>query len=230
MPVTRRTFLAVAGASAAGAVALGAGSAAAMAAEGPSARVSPAEALERLKRGNTRAANGRTVQRNYSPLAQTPAKGQEPFAAVVSCADSRVVPDTVFDMVPGNLFVVRNAGNSIEEVGLGSLEYGVAVLGVSLIVVLGHTRCGAVIATEDTIKTGEMPPPSIDSVVQAIEPALLTLPAGHSIDDAIAANATYQARQVQALSPLIAKETAAGTVGIVSGLYGLASGRVTWLA
>lgn len=229
MTVSRRTFISLVGASTAGAFLLGAGAPAMAAGTAAGARVSPAEALDRLKRGNTRAASGRTVQRNYSPLAQTPARGQEPFAAVVSCSDSRVVPDNVFDLAPGNLFVVRNAGNSIEEVGLGSLEYGVAVLGVSLIVVLGHTRCGAVIATEETIKTGEMPPPSIDSVVQAIEPALLPLPASHSIDDAIAANATYQARQVQNLSSLIAKETAAGTVGIVSGLYGLASGRVTWL-
>lgn len=228
MHLSRRTLLTVAGASALGATVMTAGGAVAAprAAQG---NVSPAEALRRLERGNTRAANGRTVERNYSPVAATPAQGQEPFAAVVSCSDSRVVPDTVFDMAPGNLFVVRNAGNSIEEVGLGSLEYAVAVLGVSLIVVMGHTRCGAVIATEDSIATGETPPPAIDSVVNAIRPALLPLPAGHSTDDAIAANATYQARQVQALSPTIAKETAAGTVGIVSGLYGLASGRVTWL-
>lgn len=229
MTLSRRTLLTVAGASAAGAIAWGAGATAATAAEASGARVSPAEALDRLKRGNTRAANGRTVQRNYSSLGATPDEGQAPFAAVVSCADSRVVPDTVFDMAPGNLFVVRNAGNSIEEVGLGSLEYGVAALGVSLILVLGHTRCGAVTATEDAIATGVMPAPAIDSVVEAIEPALLPLPAGHSLNDAIAANASYQARQVQNLSPLIAKETAAGTVGIVSGMYDLASGRVIWL-
>lgn len=228
MHVDRRTFLSVVGSAAAGATLVGAAPALATprAAQGT---VTPAEALRRLERGNNRAANGRTVERNYSPVAATPAQGQEPFAAVVSCADSRVVPDTVFDMAPGNLFVVRNAGNSIEEVGLGSLEYGVSVLGVSLIVVLGHTRCGAVTATEEAIATGVMPAPAIDSVVQAIEPALLPLPAGHSLDDAIAANATYQAQQVQALSPTIAAATAAGTVGIVSGLYGLASGRVTWL-
>lgn len=228
MQLSRRTLLTVAGASALGATLVGAGSATAAprAAQGT---VTPAQALERLTRGNTRAANGRTVQRNYSPLASTPAQGQEPFAAVVSCADSRVVPDTVFDMAPGNLFVVRNAGNSIEEVGLGSLEFAVAALGVSLIVVLGHTRCGAVVATEASIETGEIPPPALDSVVNGIRPALLPLPADHSLDDAIAANATYQARQIQNLSPTIAEQTAAGTVGIVSGLYGLASGRVTWL-
>lgn len=228
MHVNRRTFLTVAGASALGASMLGAApaSAAPRAAQGT---VTPAESLRRLERGNTRAANGRTVQRNYSPMAATPAQGQEPFAAVLSCSDSRVVPDTVFDMAPGNLFVVRNAGNSIEDVGLGSLEFAVGVLGVSLIVVLGHTRCGAVVATKDSIATGETPPPALDSVVNGIRPALLPLPAGHSLDDAIAANAQYQARQVQDLSPTIAEQTAAGTVGIVSGLYGLASGRVTWL-
>lgn len=226
MAVSRRSFLA--GAVGVSALALG-GASPAWGMDRAGTAVSPGEALERLKRGNVRAANGRTVQRNYSPVAATPARGQQPFAAVVSCSDSRVVPDTVFDMAPGNLFVVRNAGNSIEEVGLGSLEFAVGVLGVSLILVLGHTRCGAVIATEESIATGVTPPPAIDSVVEAIRPALLPLPAGHSTDDAIAANAAYQAAQIQALSPSIAQGTAAGTVGIVSGLYGLASRRVTWL-
>jgi hypothetical protein len=97
----------------------------------------------------------------------------------------------MFDMAPGNLFVVRNAGNSIESVGLGSLEFAAAVLGVSLIAVIGHTECGAVIATEDSVKTGELPPPSIDSVVEAIAPAVEALPAGATTNDAIAANARY---------------------------------------
>ena len=225
MDVNRRSFLVGTAATAAlGALSLGGASA-----SFGSTSVSPAVALRRLERGNARSANGRTVQRNYSPLGSTPGKGQEPFAAIVTCSDSRTVPDAMFDMAPGNLFVVRNAGNSIESVGLGSLEFSAAVLGVSLIAVIGHTECGAVIATEDSVKTGELPPPSIDSVVEAIAPAVEALPAGHTTNDAIAANAKFQAQQIQNLSPTIAEMTAAGTLGIVSGVFGVGSGRVTWL-
>jgi carbonic anhydrase len=124
---------------------------------------------------------------------------------------------------------VRNAGNVLESVGLGSLEFAAAVLGVSVIAVIGHTECGAVIATEGSVKTGEMPGPHLDSFVDLISPAVETLPAGHSTNDSIAANASYQARQIQSQSSTIANLTATGDVGIVSGVYGLASGRVTWL-
>jgi carbonic anhydrase len=225
MNVNRRSFL-VGGASAAALAAVSIGGAST---SFGSTSVSPAVALRRLERGNIRSANGRTVQRNYSPLGNTPGKGQEPFAAIVTCSDSRTVPDSMFDMAPGNLFVVRNAGNSIESVGLGSLEFAAAVLGVSLIAVIGHTECGAVIATEDSVKTGELPPPSIDSVVEAIAPAVRTLPPGASTNDAIAANARYQAQQIQNSSSTIAEMTAAGTLGIVSGVYGVGSGRIAWL-
>lgn len=192
-------------------------------------RVTPAQALRRLERGNARTVNGNPIRKNYSPLAGTPAQGQSPFAAVVACADSRTDPDTIFDMASGNLFVVRNAGNSIDPVGLGSLEFAASALGVSLIVVLGHTACGAVVATESTIETGDEPAPFISNVVDAIKPAIENLPAGHSLNDAIATNANYQAQQIQNLSPTIAEMTAAGTLGIVTGIYGLASQRVTWL-
>lgn len=225
MNVNRRSFL-IGGASAAALAAVSIGGAST---SFGSTSVSPAVALRRLERGNIRSANGRSVQRNYSPLGNTPGKGQEPFAAIVTCSDSRTVPDSMFDMAPGNLFVVRNAGNSIESVGLGSLEFAAAVLGVSLIAVIGHTECGAVIATEDSIKTGELPPPSIDSVVEAIAPAVRTLPPGASTNDAIAANARYQAQQIQNSSSTIAEMTAAGTLGIVSGVYGVGSGQITWL-
>jgi carbonic anhydrase len=182
-----------------------------------------------LERGNTRSVNRNFKAKNYSPLASTPAKGQQPFAAILTCGDSRTDPDFIFDMAPGNLFVVRNAGNVVESVGLGSLEFAASALGVSVIVVLGHTECGAVIATEGSVKTGDMPGPHLDSFVERIAPAVEALPAGHSTNDAIAANATYQARQIQARSSTIADMTASGDLAIVSGVYGLASGRVTWL-
>lgn len=225
MNVNRRSFL-IGGASTAALAAVSIGTGAGTSA---SSSVSPAVALRRLERGNIRSANGRRTIRNYSPVGATPGKGQEPFAAIVTCSDSRTVPDAMFDMAPGNLFVVRNAGNSIESVGLGSLEFAAAVLGVSLIAVIGHTECGAVIATEGAVKTGEFPPPSIDSVVEAIAPAVESLPAGFTTNDAIAANARYQAQQIQNASSTLAEMTAAGTLGIVSGVFGVASGRINWL-
>lgn len=225
MTVSRRRFI------------LGSASAAALAsipiATGSSASaadsVSPATALRRLERGNTRSVNGNVKAKNYSPLASTPAQGQRPFAAILTCGDSRTDPDFIFDTAPGNLFVVRNAGNVVEDVGLGSLEFAASALGVSVIVVMGHTQCGAVIATEGTVKTGEMPGPHLDSFVDLISPAVEALPSGFSTNDAIAANATYQARQIKSRSSTIANMTASGDLAIVSGIYGLASGRVTWL-
>jgi len=225
MNLSRRNFM-VAAASAAALAGVSVGGAASANA---AASVTPAEALRRLERGNTRSVNGNFKSKNYSPLASTPDKGQKPFAAILTCGDSRTDPDFIFDMAPGNLFVVRNAGNVLESVGLGSLEFAAAVLGVSVIAVIGHTECGAVIATEGSVKTGEMPGPHLDSFVDLISPAVEALPAGHSTNDAIAANASYQARQIQSQSSTIANLTATGDVAIVSGVYGLASGRVTWL-
>lgn len=124
---------------------------------------------------------------------------------------------------------MRNAGNVCEDVGLGSLEFAAAALGVSLIVVLGHTHCGAVVASEGSIKSGELPPSHLDNFVELIIPGIKNLPAGHTTNDSIATNAIYQARRVENRSSIISGITSTGKLGIVSGIYGLASGRVTWL-
>ena len=115
MSLSRRNFMIAAASTAALAGSSVAGATSANAA----ASVTPAEALRRLERGNTRSVNGNFKSKNYSPLASTPAKGQKPFAAILTCGDSRTDPDFMFDMAPGNLFVVRNAGNVLESVGLG---------------------------------------------------------------------------------------------------------------
>lgn len=227
MAVSRRSFLAAAaGASALAFTARGT----AQAAPRPDGRVvTPQEALDRLRRGNTRFANGNLQRRTYAPPGQSPDAGQWPFAAVLSCSDSRVVPEDLFDVAGKNLFIVRNAGNLVDDVTMGSLEYAAVHTGISLIMVLGHTNCGAVDATQGALDSGQMPGRFVDSIVRAITPALEPLPAGHSLNDAIAANARYQARQIQELSPTLAAKTAAGSLGIVSGVYGLTSRRVTFL-
>jgi len=190
--------------------------------------VTPEMALERLRQGNARWRADRSSRKTYAPPGQSPEAGQWPFAAIVSCADSRVVPEDLFDVAGKNLFILRNAGNVVDDVTLGSLEYAVEHTGVSLIVALGHGHCGAVNATESSLATGTMPGGYVDSVVNLIAPGIRGLPAGHTIDEAIAANALHSARRIQDLSEVIAARTKEGTVGIVQAVYGLSERTVTF--
>jgi carbonic anhydrase len=134
----------------------------------------------------------------------------------------------VFDLSAGNLFVVRVAGNVVDDDVLGSLEYSVEHLNVPLIVVLGHSMCGAVGAADDSLKSGVIPDQSIGDLVEKILPAIRPLPADHSLATAVAANAQHSARQIQARSAVISRQTAAGTVMITQATYGLGSRRVTF--
>lgn len=230
MDLSRRSFIAgAAGVSAAalGAAALGSGSAAA-APRPDGVVVTPAMALDRLRQGNARWVAREPKRRTFAPPGQAPGAGQWPFAAIVSCADSRVVPEDVFDVAGKNLFILRNAGNVVDDVTLGSLEYAALYTGISLIVVLGHSKCGAVSATEGSLASGTMPGRYIDAIVRLIAPAVQDLPPGHTLDEAVTANAGYSARRVQNLSSPIAAKTKAGTVGIVQAVYGLDNREVTF--
>lgn len=230
MELNRRSFMV--GAASVSALALGAvaaGVAPAAAAPRPDGQVvTPDMALRRLRLGNARWAADRSQRKTYAPPGQSPEAGQWPFAAVISCADSRVVPEDLFDVAGKNLFILRNAGNVVDDVTLGSLEYAVEHTGVSLIVALGHAHCGAVTATESSLATGTLPGGYVDSVVRLIAPGIEDLPPGHTIDDAIMANAQHSAQRVQNLSSPIAERTAAGTVGIVQAVYGLSDRTVTF--
>ena len=135
--------------------------------------VAPAEAISKLKEGNGRYTSGsaqhpgQTAERR-AELANT----QHPFATIVDCSDSRVPPEIVFDQGLGDLFIFRVAGNVIDDHGLGSIEYAVDHLGVRLILVLGHQRCGAVDAARETIAAKGKAPGHIQSLVTAIKPAV----------------------------------------------------------
>ncbi len=110
-------------------------------------RPTPEQALDNLKQGNQRFVNFKTKHPNLgSERRQSLKSGQEPFAVIVSCSDSRVPPEIIFDQGLGDLFVVRSAGNTVDKLGIGSIEYAVAVLDTHFIVVLGHSKCGAVSA------------------------------------------------------------------------------------
>src|SRR5258708_12313050 len=141
------------------------------------ASVAPAEAISQLKEGNGRYTSGNLQHPGQTTERRTElAKTQHPFAAIVSCSDSRVPPEIVFDQGLGDLFVVRVAGNVINDEGLGSIEYTVDHLGTRLIFVLGHQSCGAVITARETIAAKDKPPGHIDFLVTAIKPAVEATP------------------------------------------------------
>lgn len=183
--------------------------------------LTPADALTRLREGNARVVAGRTTGPNRSlDRVAAVAPSQAPFAAVLGCADSRVPPELLFDQGYGDLFVVRVAGNVATPEELASLEFGVAALGASLIVVLGHSDCGAVKAA----MAPDVPPGQISTLFQHITPAL---PVGEQdVMTGVEANARHQAEVVRRGSPLLAQAIAEGRLGLAAAVYDLADARV----
>ena len=159
------------------------------------------------------------------------ANGQAPFAAVLGCSDSRVPVETIFDHDPGDVFVVRVAGNFVTDTGLGSLEYAVAVLKAELIMVLGHSSCGAVKAATQAVK-GETFPGHIQGLATAIEPAAKATKgqAGDWVANATAENVRMNARALLAQSTILSQAHAAGTISIVGAVYDLHTGKVNLLS
>ena len=190
--------------------------------------ISPAEALTILKDGNKRVVKGRALRKNLSPAGKAWTDGQWPFAAVLGCADSRVHPDEVFDIAPANLFVVRNAGNVIDDDVLGSLEYAVEHLSVGLIVVMGHSNCGAVKATEGIVANGGKAGGHIDSIVDKIRPAITALPAGHTLADSVKANSIQSAQLAMSQSSILEEAIKKGELKIVSSVFDLKTKAVSF--
>ncbi|MEQ8452175.1 MAG: carbonic anhydrase [Nitratireductor sp.] len=200
--------------------------------EAASAPVTPDEALQRLIDGNARYVANAPINTDHSVGRSNRALGQQPFAAIVSCADSRVAPELIFDQGPGELFVVRVAGNFINEEGLASLEYGAAVLGIKTIVVLGHTSCGAVDATIKSVQDDTLPPGHLPSLVNAIRPAVEQAIAEGSSDllaAATARNAKLNAEAAQVAAPILSDLSASGRLKAVAGVYEIATGKVDFL-
>jgi carbonic anhydrase len=156
------------------------------------------------------------------------ADGQAPFAAVLGCSDSRVPVETIFDHDPGDMFVVRVAGNFVTDTGLGSLEYAVAVLKSELIMVLGHSSCGAVKAATQALK-GETFPGHIQGLATAIEPAAKAVKGkgGDWLANAIAENVRMNAKALLAQSTILSDAHAAGKIAIVGAVYDLHTGKVS---
>jgi len=200
------------------------GAALVLAADHPAASVSADNALAKLKEGNLRFATSEVSQSKPTAArrAET-AQAQHPFAIIVGCADSRTAPELVFDQNLGDLFVIRTAGNLVDDHALGSIEYAVAHAGARLIVVLGHTRCGAVTAALESDRA----PGHIQSLVRDIQPAVKA--AKGKPGDALAAAITENARQVAAqIKTKAALGDLAKEVRIVSAIYDLDTGKIEW--
>ena len=194
------------------------------AADHPVASAGPDAALAKLKEGNARFVGSKVSQGKPTAArrAET-AQSQHPFAIILGCADSRTSPEIIFDQNIGDLFVVRTAGNLVDDHGLGSIEYAVEHLGARLIVVLGHKRCGAVIAA----LASDTAPGHVQSLVRDIQPAVQATKgkSGDGTDLAIAENARLMAAKIRGEANLgdLAKD-----VRIMSAVYDLDSGKVEW--
>jgi carbonic anhydrase len=155
-------------------------------------------------------------------------KSQHPFAAIVSCSDSRVPPELVFDQGIGDLFVLRVAGNVINDESLGSIEYAVDHLAVRLILVLGHQRCGAVKAARETIAAKGKAPGHIESLVTAIKPAVEST-VNDDLDATIKANVKHVVDALRSSKPILKAKVDSGDVKVMGGYYSLDTGTVTFL-
>ena len=218
--------------------------------------VPPAEAMSRLKEGNGRYMSGNqqhphesSEEREYIAttsyenagmifLGMTAAeaakrraeltKSQHPFAVVVGCSDSRVPPEIVFDQGLGDLFVVREAGNVIDDHSLGSIEYAVDHLAVRLVVVLGHQRCGAVKAAKETIAAKTKAPAHIQSLVTAIQPAVeATLK--DDLEATVEANVKNVTQALRSSGPILKPKVDSGELKVVGAYYSLDTGSVAFL-
>jgi carbonic anhydrase len=187
----------------------------------------PEAALDELIAGNRRFTNGRTSShRRDLALLQQMMEKPEPFAAVLSCADSRVPVEVVFDQMIGQLFVTRVAGNMVTAEIMASLEYAVAVLGTHTILVMGHSRCGAVTAAIQATYQGQTVPGQISALFPHIEPAVKQ--AGPDVEATVRANVLLQAARLRE-SPLLAAMVEEGKLLIAAGYFDLKTGAVTLL-
>ncbi len=209
---------------------------AAQVAESAAAGPSPDEVLRQLRDGNQRFMKGATVSPRRSPDDFRPlAAGQRPMAVIVGCADSRVPPEILFDQGVGDLFVVRVAGNVIGGAGAfvkGSVEYGIAELGVSLVMVLGHSECGAVKAAIKHLDDRDALPGSLGPLVNSIRPAVLKAKSrsGDQLNNAIRANVEIGVGQLRSLQPIVAPAVKRGAVKVVGAVYDLSTGSVSLIA
>ena len=192
--------------------------------------VTPAAALARLKEGNARFVSGQRKTRDWNAKVIATASGQYPFAAVVSCMDSRAPGEIVLDQGIGDMFSLRSAGNVVDTDVLGGLEYATKVVGVKLVVVLGHTECGAVKGAIDGVKLG-----NLTALLAKIQSAVRDSGPGTSKDKAYVTkvaerNVRDSIHEIRERSSILRELIDSGQVGIAGAMYDVATGTVTFMA
>lgn len=196
--------------------------------EPASSHLTPRQAWEKLQAGNLRFVEGSSHHPNQdASRRESLATSQSPFAAIFGCSDSRLAAEIIFDLGLGDAFVVRTAGQVIDDAVIGTLEYSIEVLDVPLIVILGHDSCGAVTATRESVRSGEMPRGFQRSLVERIMPAVLdSQRAGRdSVNEIVEANVEMVAHRILDQSRSIASAVSMGRVAIVGLCYSLQDGR-----
>ena len=192
--------------------------------------ITPAKALEMLKQGNDRFVSGKSIERDFLAQVKQTSKGQFPFAAVVSCLDSRIPPAIVFDRGIGDLFVARVAGNFVNDDILGSLEFATRLAGAKLIVVMGHTECGAVKGACDAAQLG-----LLTATLANINPAVKAVQGDYTprssqnaefVQAVTEMNVLLTMQTLRDRSVVLREMIDKGEIGLVGAMYDVSSGRV----
>jgi carbonic anhydrase len=193
--------------------------------------LTPGRALELLREGNARFVRAKPKRRDFAADVKATAAGQYPFAAIVSCMDSRVPMEIVLDQGIGDIFSLRGAGNVIDTDVLGGLEYAVKVVGARLVAVVGHTHCGAIKGAIDGVDLG-----NLTALLSKIGPALLAAgPRGTSkdlayVDRVAGQNVRHSMREIRERSAIVREALDSGKTGLVGGMYDVETGKVVFAA
>jgi carbonic anhydrase len=198
----------------------------------PQNALSPEASLERLLKGNHRYVEGLSRRHDFKHEREALTSGQNPYAGILGCADSRIAPEYAFDSGRGDLFVCRVAGNFANDDTVASMEYAVAILGTPLLLVLGHDACGAVDATIKSLKDNTVLPGHLPSLVTALAPAVKAASQheGNPLDNAIRQNVIDNVAKLKSATPILSAAVEQGKLKVVGGIYRLADGRVDMVA
>ncbi|MGO9359678.1 MAG: carbonic anhydrase [Xanthobacteraceae bacterium] len=233
MITSRRTILLTAAALSAG-LALGSAAEAKPIKTPPKPQnvLSPDAAVQRLLRGNERYVEGLSRRHDFMHEREALVGGQNPYAGILSCADSRIAPEYAFDAARGDLFVCRVAGNFANEDTVASMEYAAANLGMPLILVLGHDSCGAVDATIKSLRDGSTLPGHLPSLVAALTPAVRASSSqpGDPLANAIRQNVIDTVAKLKSATPILSAAVEQGKLKVVGGVYRLKDGKVDMVA
>ena len=194
--------------------------------------VSPDTSLELLMKGNKRYIDGVSRRHDFKHEREALVGGQNPYAGILSCADSRIAPEYAFDSGRGDLFVCRVAGNFANDDTIASMEYAVAVLGTPLIMVLGHDACGAIDATIKSLKDNTTLPGHLPSLVTSLTPAVKAVSGrpGDQLDNAIRQNVIDNVAKLKSATPILNSAVEQRKLKVVGGIYRLRDGRVEMIS